>query len=418
MSTAASTTVSLSERYQSVRSFSEQIAAPLSPEDCLVQSMPDTSPTRWHLAHTTWFFETFILAFDVDYEEYDPQFGFLFNSYYNTVGDQFPRPQRGLISRPGIAEIWDYRNHVDQQMAERLDSGLPDSLRGPLEVGLNHEQQHQELMLTDIKHVLSCNPTLPVYKPGSFALFQDPVSEWFDYNERIVEIGHQGEGFAYDNETPRHRVLIPDYSIAAHPVTCGQFIEFIEDGGYDRPDHWLSLGWSTVQDRQWDAPLYWVKQDGEWMQFTLAGLHPVNPDWPVCHLSYFEADAFARWAGYRLPTEFEWEHASRDSNGDQFADPLMQLDFAIHPTGGDSATSHPAQMFGGVWEWTSSSYAAYPGYAPPDGALGEYNGKFMCNQYVLRGGSVATRSDHVRPTYRNFFPPDARWQFSGFRLAK
>jgi ergothioneine biosynthesis protein EgtB len=304
-------------------------------------------------------------------------------------------------------------------MVELLDADqLPASLRYSMEVGLHHEQQHQELMLTDIKHVLSCNPTLPLYQAGAFALLEKPNSDWFDFDEGVYEVGHAGDGFAFDNESPRHRVFLHDFSLAGHPVTCGQFIDFIEDGGYEQPEHWLSLGWTSVQENGWNAPLYWVKQDGEWMQFTLAGLQPVNPDWPVCHVSYFEADAFARWAGYRLPTEFEWEHASAGCGGDQFADHLMQLDLAIHPTGGAAASNQPAQMFGGAWEWTSSSYAAFPGYAPPDGALGEYNGKFMCNQYVLRGGSVATSSNHIRPTYRNFFPPDARWQFSGFRLAK
>jgi ergothioneine biosynthesis protein EgtB len=418
MPSTLQTETSLAQRYQSVREFTHRIAAPLSPEDCMIQSMPDTSPTRWHMAHTTWFFETFILGSQSDYQVFDERFSFLFNSYYNTVGDQFPRPQRGLISRPGLAEIRDYRHHVDQEMEELLDSDVSDDLRHAIEVGLNHEQQHQELMLTDIKHVLSCNPTLPVYQSGGFAIAEKPNGQWFEFEEGVVEIGHEGDGFVYDNESPLHRVFVHDFSIAGHPVTCGQFIDFIEDGGYDRPDHWLSLGWSAVQENSWAAPLYWVNQNGQWMHYTLAGLQPVERDWPICHVSYFEADAYARWAGYRLPTEFEWEHASRGSDGDQFADLLMKLGFAIHPTGGESAKSSPAQMFGGVWEWTSSSYAAYPGYAPPEGALGEYNGKFMCNQYVLRGGSTATSSNHIRPTYRNFFPPDAGWQFSGFRLAK
>lgn len=370
------------------------------------------------MAHTTWFFETFILGSVPGYHVFDEQFGFLFNSYYNTVGDQFPRPQRGLISRPGLSEIEDYRRHVDEHMQELFNSELRDDVRYAIEIGLNHEQQHQELMLTDIKHVLSCNPTLPVYQPGRFAISQKPNDRWFDFEEGVFEFGHDSGEFAYDNEAPRHRGFLHDFSMTGHPVTSGQFIDFIEDGGYERPDHWLSLGWSAVQQNGWSAPLYWVKQYGKWMQYTLAGLQPVERDWPVCHVSYFEADAFARWSGLRLPTEFEWEHASQGSAGDQFADLLSGLGFALHPTGGESAISDPAQMFGGVWEWTSSSYAAYPGYAPPEGALGEYNGKFMCNQYVLRGGSIATSSNHIRPTYRNFFPPEARWQFSGFRLAK
>ena len=422
----AQTSPSLATRYKTIRDFTERIAQPLSPEDCMIQSMADTSPIRWHMAHTTWFFETFILASKPKYQVFDEQFNFLFNSYYNTVGDQFPRPQRGFISRPGLEETRNYRRHVDQHIVEFLESGdLPAELRYQIEVGLNHEQQHQELMLTDIKHALSSNPTLPVYQPGPFALYEPPNQEWFDFGEGIHEVGVPSAGskqsdvaFAFDNESPRHRVFLHDYSIAGHPVTCGQFIDFIEDGGYDRPDHWLSLGWSAVQANGWNAPLYWIKQDGTWMQFTLAGLKPIDPNATLCHVSYFEADAYARWAGYRLPTEFEWEHAATGCDGDQFANHLMQLGFAIHPTGGEAATQSPSQMLGGVWEWTSSSYAAYPGYAPPDGALGEYNGKFMCNQYVLRGGSVATSSDHIRPSYRNFFSPDARWQFSGFRLAK
>ncbi len=411
----------LLEKYQAIRDFSDRIAQPLSPEDCMVQSMPDTSPTRWHLAHTTWFFETFVLGACPGYQNFNQRFNYLFNSYYNTVGDQFPRPQRGLISRPGLAEIRDYRRHVDQQMVEFLQSDVPQGLQDAIEVGLNHEQQHQELMLTDIKHVLSCNPLLPAYQSGEYSPSERPLDQWFEFSEGIFESGYQGEGFCYDNELPRHRTFLEDFSIAGHPVTCGQFIEFIEDGGYDRPDHWLSLGWTAVQEQGWKAPLYWLKDhqhDSQWMQFTLAGLSPVNRNWPVCHVSYFEADAFARWAGYRLPTEFEWEQAASIGGGDQFADHLMRLGLVIHPTGGGTAVSGPAQMLGGVWEWTSSSYAAYPGYMPPAGAMGEYNGKFMCNQYVLRGGSVATCSNHIRPTYRNFFGPAARWQFSGFRLAK
>jgi len=282
---------------------------------------------------------------------------------------------------------------------------------------LNHEQQHQELMLTDIKHVLSCNPTLPVYQPGHLATVQRLDQDWFEFEEGLYEIGANG-GFAFDNELPRHRTWLEPFGLASSPVTCGQYIEFIEAGGYQRPDPWLSLGWSTVQQQQWDAPLYWVRQGSEWMIFTLAGLVPVGLDWPVCHVSYFEADAFARWAGYRLPTEFEWEVASGRASGNQFADQLWDEQQAIHPTAEKGPAGSIQQMLGSVWEWTSSSYAPYPGYAPPAGALGEYNGKFMCNQYVLRGGSVATSRDHIRTSYRNFFPPEARWQFSGFRLAR
>ena len=385
----------------------------------MAQSMPDASPTRWHLAHTTWFFETFILGSQTGYQVFDEQFNFLFNSYYNSVGEQFPRSQRGLISRPGLEQTWKYRRHVDRLVLDLLHSGkLPESLLYPLEVGLNHEQQHQELMLTDIKHLLSCNPLNPAYQSNSFAEPKLPDDRWFDFDGGIVDVGHSKQGFAYDNESPKHQTLLQDFSLAAQPVSCGHFIDFINDGGYLRPDHWLSAGWATVQQENWDSPLYWRKQDGQWMQFTLAGLKPVDPNWPVCHISYFEADAFARWSGARLPTEFEWEHASHQASSGQFADQLMKEGHLIHPTDSGHASNSPASMLGGVWEWTSSSYAAYPGYQPPAGALGEYNGKFMCNQYVLRGGSVATSSDHIRKTYRNFFPADARWQFSGVRLAR
>ncbi len=419
-STETSDTHLLADSYQRVRDFSEQIAAPLSAEDCMAQSMPDTSPTRWHLAHTTWFFETFILGSQPGYKAFDEQFSFLFNSYYNSLGEQFPRSQRGLISRPGLKRTWEYRRHVDQLLLELLRSDkLPESLRHPLEVGLNHEQQHQELMLTDVKHLLSCNPLYPAYQSNPFADTEASANRWFDFDGGIVDIGHPGSGFAYDNELPHHQTLLQNFSIAAQPVTCGQFIDFINDDGYKRPDHWLSAGWSTVQQQNWTAPLYWRKQDNQWMQFTLAGLVPVDPDWSVSHVSYFEADAFARWSGARLPTEFEWEHASHQASSGHFADRLIKKGLAIHPTGSVTANDDgPANMFGGVWEWTSSSYEAYPGYKPPAGALGEYNGKFMCNQYVLRGGSVATSSDHIRKTYRNFFPADTRWQFSGLRLAR
>ncbi len=410
---------SLAEQYIQVREFTNRLAAPLSPEDCMIQSMPDASPVRWHLAHTTWFFETFLLAPLSGYRVFDEEFSYLFNSYYNQVGAQFPRARRGTISRPGLKRTREYREYVNQRMLDFLEHGEHcDDTRYTIQVGLNHEQQHQELILTDIKHALAGNPLLPVYEAGPTAPFETPADTWIDFSGGIYPVGHAGSGFAYDNESPRHETLLRDFAIAGHPVTCGQFMDFIEDGGYERADHWLSAGWTTVQERGWKAPLYWVKRDGDWMQFTLSGLKPVDREWPVCHVSYFEADAWARWAGYRLPTEFEWEVAAPHSEGDQFADLLLECGFAVHPTGGDSADCRPAQMFGGVWEWTSSSYAAYPGYLPPDGAIGEYNGKFMCNQYVLRGGSVATSSAHIRPTYRNFFPPETRWQFSGFRVAK
>jgi ergothioneine biosynthesis protein EgtB len=415
----SATTLSLAEQYRRVRRFTEQIAEPLSDEDCMVQSMPDVSPTRWHMAHTTWFFETFVLKKQPGYEVYDESFSYLFNSYYNAVGTQFPRPQRGLISRPGLQTIKNYRRYVDEQMKSMLSAAnLPPEVSSTVLIGIHHEQQHQELMLTDIKHVLSCNPTLPIYQSGTITAPQESALHWFEFDAGVETVGLDGDEFAFDNERPSHQTYLADFSMAGRPVSCGEYIDFISDGGYRRPEHWLSLGWMQVQEQAWDAPLYWVQRDGEWMVFTLAGLLPVNPNWPVCHVSYFEADAFARWSGHRLPTEFEWEVASRQGSGTQFADRLFAQQLAIHPLGEDCTADSLSQMFGSVWEWTSSSYSAYPGYSPPDGALGEYNGKFMCNQYVLRGGSVATSRDHVRPTYRNFFPPSARWQFSGLRLAR
>lgn len=404
--------------YQSVRAFTDKIIEPLSAEDCMVQSMDDVSPARWHIAHTTWFFETFVLKATGKYEEYDPQFNYLFNSYYNSIGKQFPRPQRGFISRPGLDEIKAYRHHVDCQMEQGFANGVFDSkLERVIEVGLHHEQQHQELMLTDIKHVLSCNPTMPKYMDAPFDTTNNRAQTWIEIDEGLHSIGHQETGFSFDNESPRHQVFLNNAKVSGELVTCGEYLEFINDGGYQRPEHWLAMGWSAVNDKGWDAPMYWVNQNGTWYQFTLSGLHPIDMDWPVCHVSYFEADAFARWSGHRLPTEFEWEAASyrspqQDLTDAPFADRLIAAGNSIHPT------RSPTGMLGSLWQWTSSSYAAYPGYRPPAGAIGEYNGKFMCNQYVLRGGSVATSSNHIRSTYRNFFPPDARWQFFGIRLAK
>ena len=416
-SQVATAGASLAEQFDAVRQFTDRITRSLSPEDCMVQSMEDASPVRWHLAHTTWFFETFILKQDSNYAEFDQHFAYLFNSYYNSIGEQFPRPQRGTISRPGLDGIREYRAYVDREMSERLQS--PDFVSeygDTVAVGLNHEQQHQELMLTDFKHALSANPMLPVYEDLPFAVADELSDDWLDFSAGQYEIGHQSSDFCFDNELPRHTVLLPEFSVSADLVTCGQFIDFIEDGGYERPELWLSLGWNAVTQNSWNGPLYWVHKDDQWMQFSLAGLVPVDRDWPVCHVSYFEADAFARWAGRRLPTEFEWEVACRAS-GDpndrsQFADKLFSDERAIHPTRASSG------LGGSVWQWTASSYQAYPGYQPPPGAIGEYNGKFMCNQYVLRGGSVATSSSHFRDTYRNFFPADTRWQFSGLRLAR
>ena len=415
---------SLAARYTAVRDFSHQLVASLSPEDCVIQSMPDVSPTRWHLAHTTWFFETFVLAATPGYEAFHPDFEFLFNSYYNTVGHQFPRPQRGLLSRPGLDEIIGYRRHVDQRMQDvlaDLDHLEHEHLRSIVEIGIQHEQQHQELMLTDIKHVLSRNPLFPVYRDfaGGSSPAVAPAAEWLDYDEGLRWIGFDDGQFCYDNETPRHRQFLEAFVLASRPVTCGEFLEFVQDDGYRRAELWLSLGWQTVCDESWEAPLYWHQRDGRWHQFTLSGLHEMVLDEPVCHVSYFEADAFARWSGGRLPTEAEWETAAADVPvGGNFADGILENGAAPHPVTAASGDTLPAKMYGDVWEWTASPYTAYPGYRPPNGALGEYNGKFMCNQFVLRGGSCATSSTHIRRTYRNFFPPEARWQFSGIRLAR
>jgi ergothioneine biosynthesis protein EgtB len=409
----------LAQRFDAVRGFTRQIAAPLRTEDMVVQTMPDVSPTKWHWAHTSWFFETFVLErWEPDFEPFHPEFRYLFNSYYQQVGPQYPRPQRGLLSRPTVEEVSDYRESVDRRMSELLAGDLaePQEVARILEVGIHHEQQHQELIYTDIKHVLGANPLRPSYGPAVVrsATGFEPPQEWESFPEGTREIGHSGQGFAFDNELPRHRALIPAFHLATRPVTNAQYLEFIEDGGYRRPELWLSDGWECVRSRGWNAPLYWEQRDGERWLFTLAGMRPLVEDEPVCHVSYYEADAFATWAGVRLPTEFEWETAAAGAR--------VAGNFAVGATPHPGRAARPdgalAQLFGDVWEWTSSPYGPYPGFTPPPGALGEYNGKFMCNQFVLRGGSCATPSGHVRPTYRNFFPPDARWQFSGLRLAR
>jgi ergothioneine biosynthesis protein EgtB len=414
----------LNQRYVQTRSFTERLCEPLAVEDFVVQSMPDASPTRWHLAHTTWFFETFVLARWVsDYRPVDPHYQYLFNSYYNGVGEQFPRAQRGLLTRPTVAEVFQYRHAVDRDMARLLatlgDADMHEAAR-VIELGIHHEQQHQELLLTDIKHAFSCNPLGPVYRTASpsVAIENDKAnrqpSGWSAHAGGLVEIGYQGEDFAFDNERPRHRVFLHPFEIQLHLVTAGEFLEFMQDGGYARPELWLALGWSTVREQKWSAPMYWNEKDGAWWQFTLSGLRPVIAEEPVCHLSYFEADAFARWSEARLPTEAEWEHAA--------ADEVLAGSFAeaelFHPHAIKNGRENLANLYGEVWQWTASPYAPYPGYVAPPGALGEYNGKFMCNQYVLRGGSCATPASQMRSTYRNFFPPDARWQFMGLRLAR
>jgi ergothioneine biosynthesis protein EgtB len=373
-----------------VRQQTEDLAAPLSPEDQTVQSMPDASPTKWHLAHTTWFFETFVLRpYARGYRVFDPGYEYLFNSYYEAVGPRHPRPQRGLITRPGVEEVMAYRRHVTRAMVDLVAAGAPDCA-SLVELGLHHEQQHQELILMDIKHALSCSPLRPTYAQGAPSPAGDGSAiSWREFEGGLVEIGHGGAGFAFDNEGPRHRVWLEPFALAMRPVNCGEYLAFMEDGGYGRPEFWLSAGWECVKQRGWEAPLYWQRDGRTWHVFTLAGMKRVEPSDTVCHVSFFEAAAYAKWVGKRLPREMEWEAA------------------------GDAL-----ECTGQVWEWTASPYVAYPGYREPPGAIGEYNGKFMANQMVLRGGCVATPRDHIRRTYRNFFPTDARWMFGGIRLAE
>jgi len=403
----------LTERLRAVRKHTEVLARPLSPEDQTVQSMPDVSPTKWHRAHTTWFFETFLLASQPGYRMFDPSYGFLFNSYYEALGPRHARMQRGQLSRPGIEEIGAYRRHVDEGMDTFLDR-----LSAPLvELGLQHEQQHQELLLMDIKHVLSVNPLRPAYLPGEprMGLVARPTpTRWVDNDGGLFEIGHAGGAFAFDNESPRHSVHLEPFSIAEGPVTCGRWLEFIDDGGYQRPELWLSDGWAAVQGSDWGSPLYWFEEGGAWQVFTLRGPRPVDPSETLCHVSYYEADAYARWAGARLPTEAEWEVGAAGSVGAIDAAP-ESTGLRLHP--GSAPGGHRFTL-GEVWEWTSSAYLPYPRFRPARGAVGEYNGKFMVNQHVLRGGSCITPPGHARITYRNFFPPPARWAFSGLRLAR
>jgi len=409
----------LAAQYRDVRTFTEQLANGLAPEDMVVQSMPDVSPTKWHLAHTSWFFERFVLMeHSRGYRPLNDTYLYLFNSYYHQAGERHCRDQRGYISRPTVAEVMAYRRHVDEAvlgLLERPDAARLDAVAALVTLGVHHEQQHQELLLTDIKHVFSVNPLRPVYRETA-AVKHDatvPPLRWIGFDGGVHEIGHAGNAFAYDNEGPRHRQFIAPFEIADRLVTNGEQLAFMDDGGYRRPELWLSLGWAAVQEHGWSEPFYWERRNGAWMHFTLTGMREVDPAEPVCHLSYFEADAFARWAGARLPTEAEWEVAASTAD---IAGNFVE-DGRWHPIA-TSADAYLRQLYGDVWEWTASPYTPYPGFRPAAGAVGEYNGKFMCNQYVLRGGSCATSRSHIRPTYRNFFPPEATWQFTGVRLAR
>jgi ergothioneine biosynthesis protein EgtB len=413
------TSSSLLADYQAVRRQTETLAEPLEPEDFVVQSMPDASPVKWHLAHTTWFFETFLLSAALpDYHPRYPQYNFLFNSYYNTIGERIARDRRGLLSRPTINEVRRYRSEIDARMEDWLGSLDESSLATYASVvvlGLNHEQQHQELILTDLKHAFASNPLRPIYRerePDQAG--QSAPLEWITFPEGVRQIGHDGSGFAFDNETPRHSEFVHGFELASRPSTNGEFLAFMEDGGYDRPEFWLSDGWAARKSHGWTCPLYWEQVGDRWTNMTLAGMTDVRLDEPVTHVSFYEADAFARWSNARLATEAEWEVAALDR--------AIEGNFLesgrYHPSPATLNDEGPSQLFGDVWEWTRSPYTPYPGYRPAAGALGEYNGKFMCNQIVLRGGSFTTPRSHIRATYRNFFGPEARWQFTGIRLAR
>ena len=404
----------LSLSFNKIRSQTRLLAERLSAEDQCVQSMPNASPTKWHLAHTTWFFETFILKNNAkEYCEYNADFNFLFNSYYEQIGERHARDSRGVLTRPSVKEVVNYRDYVDSEMEKYLERDLKEDELELVTLGLHHEQQHQELILTDVKHLLSCNPTNPAYFNsacrGNTAFFD---LDWIQLDGGLIDLGSDGDEFIFDCEGPSHKHWLEPYHLASRPITNGEYIEFINDGGYKRPELWLSDGWAAVKKLNWQSPLYWKNIDRTWSSFTLSGLEPIKYEAPVCHVSHFEADAYARWAGCRLPTEAEWENAAKaikiEGNfvESEAYDPL--------PT---SATGL-SQLYGDVWEWTTSPYVPYPGFKTAEGAVGEYNGKFMSGQMVLRGGSCVTPQNHIRCTYRNFFYPQDRWQFSGFRLAK
>ena len=416
----------VADRFAKVRARTERLAAPLSAEDQVVQSMPDTSPTKWHRAHTTWFFAEFVLRADgTSGRVWDrPEYRFLYNSYYEAVGARHPRPQRGLVTRPSVAEVADYRNHVDKEMLELMTGGLDTAIAAVVELGTHHEEQHQELLLMDIKHVLSMNPAVgPAYADRPHAPAVDPgPSNWVDFAGGLADIGvdHGADGFSFDSEGPRHQVLLYPYALADRLVTAGEWIDFISDGGYQRPELWKSDGWYRAQSEGWMAPEYWrpdPDQPDAWWVHTLTGLRSIDLHEPVVHVSHYEADAFATWSGARLPTEFEWEAAAADYGVVGNVLDEQREDFTFHPEAAGPATGRLRQLFGDCWEWTSSAYQPYPGFSIADGAIGEYNGKFMSGQQVLRGGCVFTPPGHTRSTYRNFFHPHTRWHASGVRLA-
>jgi ergothioneine biosynthesis protein EgtB len=409
----------LRDQYRRVRQQTEHLCAPLTPEDMMVQSCAEASPAKWHLAHTTWFFETFLLReFLPGYRPFHPDFLWLFNSYYNSVSDQPEKKLRASFSRPSLGAILDYRRHVDACMDDLLARPISSAIRERIVLGLNHEQQHQELLATDVKHVFWSNPLHPAYRdePFAFAAAAAAPLAWIASPGGVVSNGYDGDAFSFDNELPRHKVFLEPFELASRPATCAEYLAFMEDGGYRRPELWLSEGWTTVQAQGWRAPLYWWRNPDAadaWTVFTLRGSVPLSSllHTPVCSLSFFEADAFARWSGKRLPTEAEWETAAQNA---PVEGNLLETGI-LHPT--PAAGSGLQQLYGDVWEWTASAYLGYPGFQALPGALGEYNGKFMCNQMVLRGGSVVTPASHIRATYRNFFSPATRWQFSGVRLA-